>query len=304
MVIYDVVVVGGGPSGLSSAIYSSRAKLKTLLVEKKYCGGHLAIIDWLENYPGFNKGISGFDFAAKLEKQVKSFCGEIVCDEVIDMECGPLKRVITGNANYYKARAVVIASGTHLKEMNIPGELKFRGQGVSYCATCDGPFCKGKDILVVGGGNSAVQESIYLSRFAKKVVVVNRKSELRATGFLQKRLASCANVSVIYDSILKEISGGKSVEGVIITNLKSNQSYYLKVGGVFIFIGVLPNNSFFSNIILDKDGYIVTDEDMNTSVHGVFACGDIRKKQLRQVITAVSDGAQAAASVQHYLENI
>jgi thioredoxin reductase (NADPH) len=303
MMIYDVVVVGGGPSGLSSAIYSSRAKLKTLLIEKKYCGGHLAIIDWLENYPGFNEGISGFDFAVKLEKQVKSFCGEIVCDKVIDMEWGPVKRVITENANY-KARAVVIASGTHLKEMNIPGELKFRGEGVSYCAICDGPFCEGKDILVVGGGDSAVQESIYLSKFAKKVIVVSRKSELKAAGILQKRLASCANVSVIYDSVLKEISGGKSVESVMITNLKTTQNYYLKVSGVFIFIGVLPNNSFFSNIILDKDGYIVTNEDMNTSVLGVFACGDIRRKQLRQVITAVSDGAQAAASVQHYLENI
>jgi thioredoxin reductase (NADPH) len=303
MMVYDVIVVGGGPSGLASAIYSSRSMLKTLLVEKKCCGGHLAIIDWLENYPGFDKGISGFDFAVRLEKQVKNFCGEIVCDEVIDMEWGHVKKVITVNANY-KARTVVIASGTHLKEMNIPGELKFRGEGVSYCATCDGPFCKGKNILVVGGGNSAVQESIYLSKFAKNITIVNRKSELRAVGILQKRLASCSNVSVIYDTVLKEIFGEKSVEGVTITNLKTNRNYHLKVSGVFIFIGLQPNNSFFSNIILDKNGYVVTDEDMNTSISGVFACGDIRRKQLRQVITAVSDGAQAAASVQHYLENI
>jgi thioredoxin reductase (NADPH) len=303
MLVYDVVVVGGGPSGLSSAICSSRSRLKTLLIEKKCCGGHLSMINRLENYPGFDEGVSGFDFTVKLEKQVKIFGGEVVYDEVLDMKWSFIKKIITENATY-EAKTVVIASGTHLKEMDIPGELKFRGEGVSYCATCDAPFYEDKDILVVGGGNSALQEAIYLSKFAKNINIVSRRSKLIATGILQERLASCRNISVLYDTVLKEISGEKSVESVTITNLKTNQNYQLKVSGVFIFIGLLPNSSFFTDIILDKSGYVITDENMNTSVTGVFACGDIRKKQLRQVITAVSDGVQASSSVQHYLENI
>ncbi|MDR3256340.1 MAG: thioredoxin-disulfide reductase [Endomicrobium sp.] len=300
---YDVIVVGGGPAGLSAALYASRARLKTLLIEKNGCGGQMAITDLLENYPGFNEGINGFDLAVKLEKQVRDFGAKIVYDEVVSIEHGHVKKVITVNATY-ETRTIIIAAGTRVKEMNIPGELKFMGKGVSFCATCDAPFYRDKDILVVGGGDSAIKEAIYLSKFAKNVTIVHRRNELKATKILQERLSLYLNISVMYDTVLKEIFGEDSIEKVTVTNIKTNKNKDLKVSGVFVFIGSIPNSLFLFDITLDEVGYVITDENMNTSISGIFACGDIRKKQLRQVITAASDGAQAAVSAQHYIENL
>jgi thioredoxin reductase (NADPH) len=301
--IYDVIIIGAGPAGLSAAIYASRAKLKTLIVEKTWCGGQMTATDLLENYPGFNGGINGFELAVKLEKQARGFGAEIIYGEAAAIEWGTSKKVITANCAY-KTKTVIIAAGAHAKEMNIPGEAEFMGRGVSFCAVCDAPFYRNKSVLVVGGGDSAVEEAIYISKFAKNITVVHRRNELRAAKILQERMKSHSNISVIYDSVPKEIFGRDFVERVTITNIRTNENKNLIIDGVFVFIGLIPNTLFLSGIVLDKTGYIVTDENMNTSSAGIFACGDIRKKQLRQVVTAVSDGAQAAVSAQRCIENL
>ncbi|GHT04565.1 thioredoxin reductase [Endomicrobiia bacterium] len=301
--IYDVIIIGGGPAGLSAAIYASRARLKTLIIEKTGCGGQMTTTDLLENYPGFNGGINGFELAVKLEKQARDFGAEIIYDEVGAIEQGLSKKVITANSAY-ETKTVIIAAGTYAKKMNIPGESEFMGRGVSFCAVCDAPFYRDKNVLVVGGGDSAIEEAAYISKFAKNVTVVHRRDKLRAAKILQERMKLHPNISVIYDSVPKEIFGSDSVEKVTITNVKTNESKDLIIDGVFVFTGLIPNTLFLSGVALDKTGYIITDEDMNTSSTGIFACGDIRKKQLRQVVTAASDGAQAAVSAQRCIENL
>lgn len=301
--IYDVIIVGGGPAGLTAAIYSSRARLSTLLIEKSGCGGQMAITDLLENYPGFAGGVNGFELSMKLEEQAKDFGTEIVYDEVVNLELeGDIKNIVTVN-NTYKAKTIIIAAGANIKKLGIQGEEKFIGSGISFCATCDAPFFKEKDVLVVGGGDSALQEAVYLAKFAKNVTLVHRRNEFRAAKILQERILSHPNISVVLNSTPEEIIGENSVEAVKLKNVETGQTQILKVSGVFVFVGWLPNTDFISNMSLDEFGYIITDENMKTSVKGVFACGDIRKKQLRQVVTAASDGAQAAISAQHYLEN-
>jgi thioredoxin reductase (NADPH) len=301
--IYDAIIIGGGPAGLSAAIYASRARLKTLIIEKIGCGGQMTTTDLLENYPGFNAGINGFELAVKLEKQARDFGAEIVYGEASAIERGSSKKVIT--AKYaYETKTIIIATGTRAKKMNIPGESEFIGRGVSFCAVCDAPFYRDKNVLVVGGGDSAVEEAVYISKFAKNVTVVHRRNELRAAKILQERMKLHSNISVIYDSVPREIFGRDSVEKVTITNVKTNENKDLIIDGVFVFIGLIPNTLFLSGIALDKTGYIITDENMNTSYAGIFACGDVRKKQLRQVLTAVSDGAQAAVSAQRCIESL
>ncbi|MDR1401181.1 MAG: thioredoxin-disulfide reductase [Endomicrobium sp.] len=300
--IYDVVVIGGGPSGLSAAFYASRARLKTLLIEKNACGGQMLMTDMIDNYPGFCEGISGFDLAVRLEKQIKDFSAELIYDEVISIECNYFfKKVITRKLTY-ETKSIIVAAGTLVKKMNVPGELKFIGRGVSFCAVCDAPFYRDKDVLVVGGGDSAIQEAVYLSKFARKVTVIHRRSSLRAIKVLQERVVLCKNISVLYNSVVKEVLGEDSIDKVVITNVKTHEDRYLGTDGIFVFIGLIPNTLFLPNVILDEMKYIVTDETMNTFISGVFACGDIRKKRLRQIVTAASDGSQAAVSAQNYIE--
>ncbi|MCL2485124.1 MAG: thioredoxin-disulfide reductase [Endomicrobia bacterium] len=303
---YDVIIIGGGPAGLSAAIYASRARLKTLIIEKAGCGGQMAITDILENYPGFNGGINGFELATKLEAQARDFGTEIVYDAVESItEAAKLKAVVTPNATY-KTKTVIIAAGTKYKEMNIEGEKQFIGRGVSFCAVCDAPFYRDKTVAVIGGGDSAVQEAIYLSKFAKKVILIHRRNELRAAKILQEKMLSHQNILVIYNHTPVRIDGGETIETITVSEVNTKKTTELKVDGVFVFIGLIPNTAFVSkeadNLVLDEAGYIITDEDMKTSLPGIFACGDIRKKQLRQVVTAASDGAQAAISAQHYIE--
>ncbi len=300
--VYDVVIIGGGPAGMTAAIYTARARLSTVLIEKAGCGGQMAITDLLENYPGFNGGINGFDLAMKLEEQVKDFGAEIKYEEVVSIEdAGHIKKIITTDKTY-EAKTVIIAAGTKVKNIGIPGEEKFIGRGVSFCAICDAPFYKDKDVLVVGGGDSALQEAIYLAKFAKNVTLIHRRDEFRAAKILQERILSYSNIAVMMDTIPEEIIGEEKIEKVRLSNVKTGKKTDLEVNGVFVFVGLLPNTLFLSEFALDATGYIITDENMHTSVPGIFACGDIRKKVLRQVVTAASDGAQAAISAQHYLE--
>lgn len=303
--IYDVVIVGGGPSGMSAAIYASRARLKTLLIEKAGCGGQIAITDHLENYPGFEEGINGFELAMKMEKQARTFGCEIYYGEVSCIETeDAIKKVVLSDKKEYFTKTIIIASGANFKKLAVEGEDAFIGKGVSYCATCDGPFFRNKEIAVVGGGDSALQEALYLTKFATKVNLIHRRDQFRAAKILQEKVFAEPKINIIFDSVVEKISGNLSVEQIILKNVKNNISSQLAVNGIFVFVGWLPNTKFLENteIKLNEAGYIVTDDNMNTSVQGIFACGDVRQKILRQVVTAAGDGAIAAISAQHFIE--
>ena len=303
--IYDVIIVGGGPSGMSAAIYASRARLKTLLIEKAGCGGQIAITDHLENYPGFEEGINGFELAMKMEKQARTFGCEIVYGEVSFIETDDaIKKVVLSDKKEYFTKTIIIASGANFKKLGVEGEQEFIGKGVSYCATCDGPFFRNKEIAVVGGGDSALQEALYLTKFATKVNLIHRRDQFRAAKILQEKVFAEPKINIIFDSVVEKISGNLSVEQVILKNVKNNISSPVSVNGVFVFVGWLPNTKFLENtkIKLNDAGYIVTDDNMNTSIEGIFACGDVRQKILRQVVTAAGDGAIAAISAQHFIE--
>ncbi len=303
--IYDVIIVGGGPSGMSAAIYASRARLKTLLIEKAGCGGQIAITDHLENYPGFEEGINGFELAMKMEKQARTFGCEITYGEASFIETDDaIKKVILSDKKEYFTKTIIIASGANFRKLGVEGEQEFIGKGVSYCATCDGPFFRNKEIAVVGGGDSALQEALYLTKFATKVNLIHRRDQFRAAKILQEKVFAEPKINIIFDSVVEKISGNLSVEQVILKNVKNNISSPLNVNGVFVFVGWLPNTKFLENtkIKLNEAGYIVTDDNMNTSIEGIFACGDVRQKILRQVVTAAGDGAIAAISAQHFIE--
>ena len=302
--IYDVIIIGGGPSGMTSAIYSSRARLKTLLIEKAGCGGQMAITDNIENYPGFEQSINGFELATKMQTQATNFGTEFIYGEAVSFQLNDkIKKVILLDNKEYLAKTIIISSGASFKKLGIKGEQEFIGKGVSYCATCDGPFFRNKEIVVIGGGDSALQEALYLTKFAVKVNLIHRRNEFRAAKILQEKVFKEQKINVIFDSVVEEISGKDVLEQVTLKNIKTNTISQLSVNGVFIFVGWTPNTNFINNQLkLNKQGYIVTDDKMNTSLEGVFACGDVREKTLRQVVAATGDGAIAANSAQHYLE--
>lgn len=303
-IIYDVIIIGGGPAGLTAGIYASRARLKTLLIEKAGCGGQIAMTDKLENFPGFEDGINGFEFTSKVEQQARNFGTEIVYGEVLSLEAeSSVKKVILSD-HTYAAKTIIVASGSSFKKLGIYGENEFIGRGVSYCATCDGPFFKNKTVAVIGGGNSAVQEALFLTKFANKIYVIHRRDTLRAVQLLQEKVFAEKKIEVVFDTNVEEIAGGQMIENLKVKNVKTGKPGSIAVDGVFIFIGWNPNTSFLSDnkIALDENGYIITDEKMQTSLEGVLACGDVRKKMLRQVVTAVSEGATAAISAQHCIE--
>jgi len=304
--IYDVIIIGGGPSGLSAGIYSSRARLKTLLIEKAGCGGQIAITDHLENYPGFEEGINGFELAVKMEKQARTFGCEITYGEVTSIETlNKIKKIILSDNKEFLTKTIIIASGANFKKLNVPGEQEFIGKGVSYCATCDGPFFRNKEIAVIGGGDSALQEALYLTKFVTKVNLIHRRDSFRAAKILQEKVFNEPKINIIYDTVVEEILGTSTLEQIKLKNVKTSNITPLSVNGVFVFVGWLPNTSFLkqTEIKLNETGYILTDDNMKTSIEGIFACGDVRYKILRQVVTAAGDGATAAISAQHYLEN-
>ncbi|MDD5449778.1 MAG: thioredoxin-disulfide reductase [Candidatus Omnitrophica bacterium] len=303
---YYVIIIGAGPAGLTAAIYCGRSGLRTLIVEKTVEGGQILKADIVENYPGFPEGISGFDLMGKMKAQAEKFGAEFVNEEVIKLIAHSSKLIAVnsiGGSKYF-SKAVIIATGANPKELGIKGEAELTGRGVSYCATCDGPLFKNKEVIVIGGGDAAVGEAVYLARFAKKVSIVHRRDRLRAAEVLQDRFLKNEKGQVIWDSTAIEVLGTDRVSGLKIKNLKTGREEMIPGQGVFIYVGLKPNSDFLKEgPKLDEKGFIITNEDMQTSIPGIFACGDIRKNALKQVVVACSEGAQAAFSCLRYLEN-
>jgi len=301
--MYDLILIGGGPAGLTAALYAGRSRLKTLLLEKAGLGGQIILSPTIENYPGFAGGVGTAELIQAMHKQVEELEVEIRYEEVNQIIGADGLFKVSSSEAEYEAKTVIIASGACPKKLDIPGEAKLIARGVSYCGTCDGPLFKNKDIFVVGGGDKAVEEAIYLTRFASKVSLIHRRRELRASKILQERLFENKKIEVLWDSVPLEILGERAVEGIKIKNLKSLEIKELKADGVFVFVGIHPHTQFLRDLLkLDEVGFILTDEDMRASVEGIWACGDCRKKTLTQVITACSDGAIAAFNANRYLE--
>ena len=307
--IHDVIIIGGGPAGLTAGIYTSRARISTLLIEKLGIGGQASITDRIENYPGFIEGISGPELIHNMEEQAKSFGVRTAFEEVTRVEVGDegsIKKVfVHDDPEPYQCLSIIVAAGHEQRKLGVPGETEFTGRGVSYCATCDGAFFRDLAVAVVGGGDVAVEEALFLTRFVSKVYIVHRRDRLRATKILQERAAGNDKIAFVFDSVLDEIIGQKTVDGVKVRNVKTEQAKVLAVNGVFVFIGWNPNLSFLGSVVdRSEDGYVIVDKEMRTSQEGIFACGDCCKKNLRQIVAACGDGATAAFSAQHYVEMI
>ncbi len=295
----DVIIIGGGPAGLNAALYASRAGLDTLLIEKMFVGGQAATTAFVDNYIGVGTGIGGPDLVMKMESQAKAFGAEISYEEVLDLELkGDVKTVKT-KKNEYKAKAVILAMGATPRKLGIDSEEKFSGRGVSYCATCDGAFYRGKDVCVIGGGDTAAEDAIFLSNLCSTVYLIHRRDGLRASKALADAVFAKENIKILWNSQVASINGEAAVESVTLTG---DTSKNIDVSGVFVAVGTVPSSALaYGKVELNEHKYILTDEKMRTNIEGVFAAGDIVQKPLRQIITAVSDGAIAAYSAQEYI---
>lgn len=307
--IYETIIVGGGPAGLTAGIYLSRSRINVLLLEKALPGGQANLTEMIENYPGFPEGVLGPELMQRFEKQARGFGLEIINDTVLEIDQIEKEEEkhfqIKTNYNTFYCKTIIIASGAQASQLGVPGENEFRGRGVSYCATCDGAFFRGKEIVVVGGGDAAIEESLFLTKFASKVHVVHRRGELRAAKILQERAFANPKINFIWHSIVREIKGKEQVEAVQLKNVTNEQEILFPCQGVFIFTGYSPTYPSLGSLkdkIVNEKGYIITDECMMTAIKGVFACGDVRAKVLRQVITACGEGASAAFFAEKYLE--
>lgn len=299
---FDVAIIGGGPAGLGAAIYSGRAMLKTVLFDKFGTGGQLNSYEKIANYPGFFEDTPTYKLSESLLAHAQRFGAEIIYDEIISISDDEEWKILKGFADSYRVHASIVATGVRYKNLGVEGEEKLRGRGVSYCATCDGPFFVGKDIVVVGGGDSALQEAQHLTQFGREVTIIHRRDEFRAYPDLREMVQKHPKIKYLMNSTVQSIEGKDFVEGIIIKNVVTGEVSKMKTNAVFIFVGLQPNTEFLSGYAdLDDYGYVKTGEDMSTSKKGVFAAGDIRIKDVRQVITAVSDGAIAAQSAWKYM---
>jgi len=302
--MHDVIIIGGGPAGYTAALYSARAGLDTLVLEKLAPGGQMATTLSMENYPGFEEPISGPDLALRMENQARKFGAVVEYDTVTEVIPDNGLKTVKTLKNTYRCKAVILCMGAAPRKLGIPKEDLLRGSGVSYCAVCDGALFKGKPVAVVGGGDTAAENALYLSRFCPKVWLIHRRDRLRASKVLQKELFSNKNIEFIWNAVVEELRGQSSLEGITVRDLKTGITRVLDAEGLFISIGVTPSTSLVQGkVAIDDGGYIITDEGMRTSVPGVFAAGDIRSKVLRQVITAASDGAVAAHSAEQYIND-
>lgn len=302
--IYDVIIIGGGPAGLTAALYCGRARLKTLLLEKATTGGQAATTDVIENYPGFPGGVGGYELTEKMKQQATEF-GAVIQEikPVSSIEADEDVRIIETEDDSFRARTVIIATGVEASTLGVPGEAELRGKGVSYCATCDGAFYRDKAVAVIGGGNAAVEEAVFLTKFASKVYIVHRRDQLRADKIVQERALANDKIEILWESNLKKIVGDAKVEGIVIENKNTHERTEIELDGVFFYIGSVPNTTFCEGVVnLDERDFLVTDEKLMTSMPGVFACGDCRANQLKQVAVAVGEGALAAVEADKYIE--
>lgn len=302
--IYDTVIIGSGPAGLAAAIYAERAELNAIVIEKNVVSGGQVLTTYeVDNYPGV-QGIGGYDLGMKFREHADSLGAEFVEDEVVRVETdGAVKNVVcTGNT--YETKTVIIATGASHRKLGVPGEEELAGMGVSYCATCDGAFFRGKTTAVIGGGDVAIEDAIFLARLCKKVYVVHRRDELRGAKSLQKKLFSLDNVEMVWDSVAQRIEGENKVERLVVSNVKTGETRELELQGVFVAVGISPNSEVFQGTVEMENGYIKAGEDCATSCPGIFAAGDVRTKNLRQIVTAVADGANAVTGVERYLTEL
>jgi thioredoxin reductase (NADPH) len=301
----DLIIIGGGPGGLTAGIYAARARLKSVLLERLAPGGQILTTDWVENYPGFPEGVSGFELVDRMKRQAEHFGLEIRNEEVSALELSEDRKRVVTNKGPLETKSLILTCGATPSKLGIEGETLLMGKGVSYCATCDGPFYRDQEVAVVGGGDTAVEEALFLTRFAQRVYLIHRRDALRAVRLLQERALAEERIEVVWDTIPVRIAGEKEVEGLDLKNVKSGETRRLPVNGVFVFIGYSPNNELVKDILdLDDYGFVITDNDMETSIPGVFAAGDLRSKLLRQVSTAVGEGATAAFAAERYIENL
>lgn len=304
---YDVIIIGGGPAGLSAAIYSARGNLSTAVFEKSLIGGQINVTYEVENYPGIPEVLSGFELSDRIKQQADKFGPEFIDEEIVKIDFiskDGFKKVYTED-NEYLAKAIIIATGAQPRYLNCPGEKEFTGKGVSYCATCDGALYRNKVVAVIGGGDSAVEEGMFLTKFASKVYVIHRRDELRAVKSIQERAFKNEKMSFIWDSKVEEVQGENFVNNIVLKNLKTGELSNLSVDGVFIYVGILPNNELLKESIkLDDSGFVITNDIMETNIPGVYAVGDLRNTPLRQVITACSDGAIAAFYAEKFISEM
>jgi thioredoxin reductase (NADPH) len=302
--IYDLIIIGGGPAGLSAAIYALRARLNIILIEKMAVGGQIALSDNIENYPGF-PSLSGVELMQKFEEHAKGLGLNIIYDEIKDITDNVQYKTLRGVNESYRTKTIIIAVGASPKRLNIPGEREFTGRGVSYCATCDGPFFRDEDIAVVGGGDAALKEANYLTKIVKSLVLIHRRKEFSAEKIIQEKLHNAKNITMELEHSSVSINGNKTVESITIENVKTKERKTIPVKGVFIFIGINPQTSFLKNIEKDEDGFIKTDHyTLMTSMPGVFCAGDAHSKKLLQVATAVGEGALAATAAEEFVCDI
>ena len=307
--MYDIAIIGGGPAGMTAGLYAARARMKTVLLEKMACGGQMLLTHRVENFPGFPNGVTGVELADWMAKQAEHFGLEVRNSDVksIGLPKGakkPFAVELTEKAAL-EAVAVIVATGARWNSLGIPGEYELAGRGVSYCGVCDGPLFKGKEVVVVGGGDTAIEDALFLTKFASKVTIIHRRDRLRATKILQERAFSNQKITFHLNSTATSVLGKERVEGIKIKDVTSGKETTVAASGVFVLIGLTPNSDIVKGIVkLDDKGYIVADDQMRTSVDGIFSCGDVRKKALRQVVTAAGDGAAAAFSAEQFVERL
>jgi thioredoxin reductase (NADPH) len=305
---YDTVIIGGGPAGYTAGIYAARAELKTLLLAGVATVSQITITDLIENYPGIPDAINGFDLVELFKKQALKFGLETTAEDVTAVKKNasfPTVWDVTAGGKVFRTLSIIAATGARWRNLEVPGEAEFAGRGISYCATCDGPFYRNKDVIVVGGGDAALQEALFLTNFANKVTVIHRRDRLRAAEILQKRAFAEKKIEFIWQAKLTEVTGRDFVTGIKIADVQSGKASEIAADGVFIFVGRLPHTGIFQGLLeLDANGYIIANDNLQTSARGIFAAGDCRVKLFRQVITAAGDGANALYSAELYIEEI